>query len=46
MYAVQARMSISGKDEIVIPLTPRKYTVSNGNFVLDSYDIFRNITLV
>ena len=46
MYAVQVRMSTSGKDEVVIPLTSRKYTVLNGNFVLDLCDSFRNITLV
>ena len=45
MYAVQVLMSASGKDE-VSPLTPGKYTVLNGNFVLDLCDIFRNVTLV
>jgi hypothetical protein len=46
MYAVQVHMSTGGKDEVVSPLTPRKYTVLNGNFVLDLRDIFGNVTLV
>ena len=32
-------------NEAVNPLTPRKYTVLNGNFVFDLCDIFRNSTL-
>jgi len=39
-------MSTSGKDEVVSPLTPRKYIVLNRNVVLDLCDIFRNVTLV
>jgi hypothetical protein len=27
-------------DEVVNPLTPRKYTVLNGNFVFDGHDVF------
>jgi hypothetical protein len=37
---------VTMQDEVVKPLTPRKYSVLNGKFVFDMYDVFGDITLV
>jgi len=37
---------VTMQDEVVKPLSPRKYSVLNEEFVFDMHDIFRDVTLV